>query len=71
MSELWSWALSALGITGLFFIGQRRWYGFAIGAANESLWLVYAITTQQYGFIIGAVAYGALHIRNMRKWRKT
>ena len=65
----WSWALSALGVTGLWLIGKRHWWAWGIAFANECLWMVYAIVTKQYGFIFGALAYGSVHAKNAIQWR--
>lgn len=65
--SLWSWVLGALGVTGLLIAGNRVWWGWLINLANEVLWVVYAIVTEQYGFILMAIAYGLVYARN--KWR--
>ena len=66
---LWSWILTAVGVTGLFLAGSRRSAGWAIGLGAQVLWLVYAITTKQYGFVVSAFAYGFVYARNLRKWK--
>ena len=65
---MWSWVLSIIGVTGLWFVGRKRWWGWLIAFTNECLWIVYALTTEQYGFILGAVAYMIIHAHNTRKW---
>ncbi|MGI5153471.1 hypothetical protein ACQEVC_45330 [Plantactinospora sp. CA-294935] len=40
-----------------------------IGLAVQVLWLAYALVTEQWGFILSAVAYGAMAAHNLRKWR--
>jgi nicotinamide riboside transporter PnuC len=67
---LWSWVLSIIGITGLWFVGKKRWWGWAIAFTNECLWIIYALTTGQYGFILGALAYMTIHIINTHRWLK-
>jgi hypothetical protein len=34
------------------------------------LWVGYAITTKQYGFIASAIAYAAVYIRSYIHWSK-
>ena len=65
-----SWVLSLVGITGLIAVGRHKWWGFAIGLANETLWIYFAITRQEYGLILGAVMYGAVNTMNMIRWRR-
>ncbi len=69
MPEFWSWLLTAVGVTGLFFAGSKRKVGWVIGLGAQVLWLAYAVTTQQYGFLVSAFAYGLVYARNWLKWR--
>lgn len=62
----WSWILGVLGVTGLLIAGSKIWWGWLINLANEILWIVYALSTHQYGFILMAVAYGIVYARNAR-----
>jgi hypothetical protein len=66
----WSWVLGILGVTGLLIAGNRVWWGWLINLVNEILWIVYAIRTKQYGFILMAIAYAAVYARNAKNTRK-
>jgi hypothetical protein len=68
--EYWSWILAAIGVSGIFFVGQKSIWGWLVLLANECLWIVYAITTQQYGFIFAALAYATVYIRSYLHWKK-
>jgi len=67
-NEYWSWALSCLGGFGIYLAGKKDWRGWAIGIVNEILWLVYAVITNQYGFIFGSVLYSTILINNLYGW---
>ena len=67
--QLWSWVLSAVGVTGLLVVGRRKWWGWVVAFTNECLWVGYALATRQYGFIFGALAYGSVHLHNAWRWR--
>jgi hypothetical protein len=67
--SIWSWVLGTLGVTGLLIAGNRVWWGWLINLANEILWIVYAVRTKQYGFILMAIAYAAVYARNARNTR--
>lgn len=69
MTQLWSWLLTAIGVTGLLFAGSCRKLGWAIGLSAQLLWLTYAIVTRQWGFIVSAFAYGFVYARNWLAWR--
>lgn len=68
--EYWSWILAAIGITGIFFVGKKTVWGWLILLANEFIWIAYALSTKQYGFIISAAAYAAVYIRSYIHWRR-
>jgi len=61
--------LAAIGICGIFVVGQKTIWGWWVLLFNECLWIIYAITTEQYGFIVGAVAYAAVYIKSYLHWK--
>jgi nicotinamide riboside transporter PnuC len=67
---LWSYSLAAIGILGIYLAGRRNLWGWAIGVGAQALWIVYAIATGQFGFIVSAIAYSVVYGRNWWKWRK-
>lgn len=66
----WSYVLMAVGVFGLYLAGRKSKWGWAVGIAAQVLWIAYAIATQQWGFIISAIAYGAVYIKNFVTWRR-
>jgi nicotinamide riboside transporter PnuC len=68
--ELWSWVLAAIGVTGIFFVGKKVIWAWLILLVNECIWIAYALTTDQYGFIVMATAYAAVYIKSYIAWRK-
>ena len=66
---VWSIVLPIIGITGLHIAGKKSEWGWFIGLGAQVLWVVFAVTTNQYGFILSAVAYGLVNWNNLRKWR--
>jgi hypothetical protein len=64
-----SWVLATFGITGMVIAGRKIWWGWLVNLANEILWIIFAVTTRQYGFILMAIGYGAVYANNMRTWR--
>jgi len=65
---VWSVALAATGILGLYMAGNKSPLGWAVSFGAQALWIVFAIVTGQYGFIISAVAYGLVYGRNWKRW---
>jgi hypothetical protein len=66
----WSWVLAAIGVTGIFFVGRKVIWAWLLLLFNEVLWIIYAVTTKQYGFIVAALAYGVVYIRSYIHWSK-
>lgn len=70
MNPLWGYLLASGGVFGLWLAGRKSKYGWAVGLAMQVLWIIYAIATSQWGFIISAVAYGWIYAKNFLAWRK-
>jgi len=68
--ELWSWALAVVGVVGIYFVGKKTLWGWFVLLFNEILWIVYAVVTQQYGFIVSAIAYAAVYVKSYLHWKK-
>ena len=70
MMQYWSYVLAAVGVTGIFFVGRKTIWGWWVLLFNEALWIAYALITDQYGFILSAIAYAAVYIRSYVHWSK-
>jgi|LauGreDrversion4_2_1035121.scaffolds.fasta_scaffold04379_19 hypothetical protein len=66
---MWSYVLAAIGVTGIFFVGRKTIWGWLVLLLNECLWIVYAVTTKQYGFIFAAIAYAVVYIKSFLHWK--
>lgn len=66
----WSYILAIVGIFGLYLAGNKVKWAWLIGAAAQVLWIIYGIVTKQYGFILSAVAYAWVYLRNHFKWNQ-
>jgi hypothetical protein len=70
MNPYWSYLLTAVGVFGLYLAGRKSKWGWAVGLGAQGLWLAYAVSTQQWGFLVSAFAYGAVYMKNFRAWRR-
>ena len=68
MNLIWSIALAAIGILGLYLAGSKNLWGWAVSFLAQAAWMVFAVMTKQYGFILSALAYGWVYSRNYIKW---
>jgi len=65
----WSWILMSVNLTAMVLAGRRLWWAWLVAVAAECLWLVYGYATQQWGFSVFALVFGAVYLRNAYTWR--
>jgi nicotinamide riboside transporter PnuC len=66
----WDWVLGIVGVTGIFLVGRKTIWGWLVLLLNECLWIAYAVITDQYGFMVMAIAYGIIYIKSYFGWRR-
>lgn len=67
---MWAWLLSAVGVLGLYLAGSGRRAGWLVGLAAQGLWITYAVSTRQWGFIPASLCYAAVYGRNYARARQ-
>jgi len=66
----WSWILTVVGVSGMFLVGKKILKGWIVLFCNECLWIAYALSTKQYGFVVMATAYIMVYIKSYSEWSK-
>lgn len=66
----WSVALTIIGVGGMYIVGNKHRWGFLVNLGGQVLWLTYAVTTQQWGFIPASFLWAWVYFRNWREWGK-
>lgn len=61
--------MAVFGIATIFYAGRNKWWAWTIGIFTETLWIIYSVVTEQYGFIVASFAYIAVYLKNTRAWR--
>ena len=51
----WTWALTGLQVMAMWVAGRGQAWGWMVGSAVQPGWIVYALLTNQLGFIVGCV----------------
>lgn len=69
-TNAFSYVLSALSLISLWLMGNKSVWGIIVGLLTQILWIIYALMLEQYGLLIGVVAYTVIHVRNLLKWTK-
>lgn len=62
--------LMAAGLLGFYLAGRKVWWAWYVNIATQVLWFIYAVTTQQWGFLLGAIVYTVLFSINAYKWTR-
>lgn len=70
MSAAWSWALTAVGVTGFILAGRKVWWAWYVNLARQGLWITYAVSTRQWGFLVAAGLYVYVFGRNAIAWTR-
>lgn len=66
--QLWPAVLTVWGLTGFILVGKKFWWAWLINLSCQVLWIMYALYSEQYAFILAAVAYIVVFSRNHFKW---
>lgn len=64
------WLLTVMGCTTFLLAGKKVWWAWYLGLATQVVWVVFALVTAQYGFLLGVPLYGAVYTWNAYKWTK-
>lgn len=67
---MWTLALIATGMGGMFFVETKPRFGWPLYLVNEVLWFGYALTLNATPLMIMACVWFALGVRNLKKSRK-
>ena len=54
----------------LYWLGDKHWYGFAIGAVAALCWAVFGFMTNSIPATTANVVFFFLNIRGLVKWRR-
>lgn len=65
---IWSFILSGIAVLSLYLTGKKNPIGWLVGLFNSALWVVYAIVSEQYGFMLSTVFFVIVQIKSYREW---
>lgn len=69
-TQILSYIMVAVGLAGFILAGNKVWWAWYVNLGCQVLWMIYALITSQYAFIISAVFYSVIFFRNAWKWTK-
>lgn len=68
--ELWSWTLSAMGVTVQILAGTAPRWAWILGFWSQVPWCVFAAVTDQWGFLPSSLIYAAVYVFHWRAERR-
>lgn len=70
VSQLWSWGLAFVGISGVYLTTKKLYAGYIVGVLVQVLWISYAIVSSQYGFILSALGFAWVNALGWYRWTR-
>lgn len=68
--QVWSWVLGFVGLIGFYLAGKKVWWSWYINIANQLLWLIYSLVSEQYGFLVATAGYSVVFVKNAIEWTR-
>lgn len=62
------WIVTTIGLIGFYLAGKKVWWAWYVNIANQILWGIFAIATQQWGFLLGIPLYLFVFSKNAYSW---
>ncbi len=64
------WLLSAITVTSALMAGSLHRSAWSLSLVNQSLWLLWIVTTHSWGFLPMNIALTAVFARNHWRWTR-
>ena len=68
--EFWSFVLAGLGLLQLWLAGSKLRVNSVVGGVTSVAWFAYGVVFEQWGFLVSAVVFFVVHVRNYVRWSK-
>lgn len=59
-----AWILTSLQVVALWAAGRDRWWAWLLGCGVQPVWIVYALVTDQIGFVPECLISAFVQVRN-------
>jgi nicotinamide riboside transporter PnuC len=64
------WLATVCGLTGVYLLGNKNKYGFAILMMASLSWLTVGVLINSLALMIGSLIFFTLHLRGWFNWTK-
>lgn len=68
--QVWSWLAAGIGLFGFYLSGKKVWWSWYVNLINQAAWIIFALVTGYYAFLVSAGFYTAVFARNAYLWTK-
>lgn len=68
MDQAFSWIVTILGLVGFWLAGKKVWWCWYVNIANQLAWVIFALITDYYAFLLGTAFYFVVFSRNAWLW---
>lgn len=69
MRQVIALATSVVTLVGMWMAGNKDWRGWAVGLANQGLWLAFIVAFGAWGLLPLSLALIVTYTRNLIRWR--
>ncbi len=70
MEQAFSWIVTILGLVGFYLAGKKVWWCWYINIVNQIAWVIFAIITDYYAFLLGTLFYFIVFTKNAYHWTR-
>ena len=57
------------GLAVMYLLAHRNRWGWVLSLLNQTVWLALAYVSNNWGFLLGAVAFGAVAVHGWFQWK--
>lgn len=68
--QIFSWVVTLVGCFGFWLGGKKIWWSWYVNIANQIAWVIFAVITGYYAFLIGTAVYSVVFVRNAYLWTR-
>jgi hypothetical protein len=64
------WLATVCGLTGVYLLGNKNKYGFALFMMASLSWITFGVLTDSVAVVVGSSIFFIMHVRGWLSWRR-
>jgi hypothetical protein len=69
-AQVWSFIVTIVGVIGFFLAGKKIWWAWYVNIFCQVLWVIFALVSGLYGFLLGTIPYTIVFVKNAISWTR-